>query len=1203
MARASGSVAFLGYSADINDGVSFVVLEPVLAGSVITFTSAEAGIGGEASWSWTAGGDVAAGTVVSVGRLANGALSSNLGTVEENADRETTGSIGGASARVGSSSAPSLAEITNDFITPATKVPAGQSGSANEARSLSALTADIGGTGRSSAASTDDVSPAARGSTGGSGAVPPTGPAAIAPPAAPAFSDAADSLTNDETLIGGVAMLGGNDTLVNSGTIVATDGAAIDMGAGDDTVTLLDGSNVFGQILLGAGNDTLTAVDGDLNIDAGEGNDIVETGSGDDLVKGGAGDDVIDGGEGDDALQGGDGNDRLLGGLGDDILMGDAGNDTLLGGEGNDTLIGGDGIDTADYSTDTTGVTVDLSSGRATGDDAGRDTLTGIENVIGGEGNDVLIGDAQANVLSGGAGNDRIVAGGGDTANGGEGDDTIEVGTGAGGNITVDGGEGDDTVKLYGIGTGTLGAVAGVENLLVESGSWNVAASSDYETITVKNGGAITSGIIVDNDDEVSIESGGRLSAATAITWQGGGNAVIDNAGTIEGTTRVLGTTADATGSLEFNNLAGGVIRGAITPNNNVAAGASVTLNNAGLIESAAGARVIDFRGFDGNGASATINNLAGGIIRNVGTGDSADVIRPGQNGTVNNWGVITSAEGLADGGDLIDFQGDAGGKVNNYAGGRLEGAKHAVTGEKAVTVNNAGTMIGRNGSAVNIDNGGSEADRVTIVNSGTMEGRSAELADSDGDAIDVDGLLTLTNFGRVAGLGHQGYKDGEPNISEGIAMGGGTIMNRATGEIYGYGRAIQVDNSSNANALGATMIVNDGLIKGDGRSPEGVSAADAARFDLRGNEAINLVGNYADEIINNSAGRIIGGIAMGGGNDRLSNSGLIEATGGSAIDMGDGDDVVNLYIGSDVRGSILLGAGNDRITMNSYLGGVIVDGGDGNDDITTSDGDDVISGGAGNDYVYAAAGNDTINAGSGDDTILADEGNDVIDGGAGFDTLFLARATGPVYVDFAAGHVSGAGIGFDTFTNIEQLLFGEGNDTVIGGNGDDTFDGAGGNDALTGGAGDDTLFGSAGNDTLNGGSGDDTLDGGIGDDTLSGGSGDDTLLGGLGNDVISGGSGDDTIEGGAGNDLLTGGSGDDSFVFAAGFGNDRIEDFATGSDQIEFSLALFADFDAMLASAQQVEGDVVIAIDAQTSLTLEDIRLDSLSADDFRFA
>ncbi len=101
---------------------------------------------------------------------------------------------------------------------------------------------------------------------------------------------------------------------------------------------------------------------------------------------------------------------------------------------------------------------------------------------------------------------------------------------------------------------------------------------------------------------------------------------------------------------------------------------------------------------------------------------------------------------------------------------------------------------------------------RCTSSIAGSWKGAPPGSATGDGDAIDVDGLLDLTNHGRVAGLGANGTNDGEPNLSEGIAIGGGgSIANHAGASIYGYGRAIQVDNSSNGEAFGATRIVNDG--------------------------------------------------------------------------------------------------------------------------------------------------------------------------------------------------------------------------------------------------------------------------------------------------------------------------------------------------------------------------------------------------------
>ena len=55
-------------------------------------------------------------------------------------------------------------------------------------------------------------------------------------------------------------------------------------------------------------------------------------------------------------------------------------------------------------------------------------------------------------------------------------------------------------------------------------------------------------------------------------------------------------------------------------------------------------------------------------------------------------------------------------------------------------------------------------------------------------------------------------------------------------------------------------------------------------------------------------------------------------------------------------------------------------------------------------------------------------------------------------------------------------------------------------------------LYGGPGNDTLVGGNGDDILSGGPGDDTITGGRGNDILIGGPGQDHLDGGGGGDTI-------------------------------------------------------------------------------------------
>lgn len=72
---------------------------------------------------------------------------------------------------------------------------------------------------------------------------------------------------------------------------------------------------------------------------------------------------------------------------------------------GNDLLDGGLGIDTASYVSATAGVTVNLAVlGQQNTVNAGFDTLSNIENLIGSNFNDTLTGYSTANSLIGGLG-------------------------------------------------------------------------------------------------------------------------------------------------------------------------------------------------------------------------------------------------------------------------------------------------------------------------------------------------------------------------------------------------------------------------------------------------------------------------------------------------------------------------------------------------------------------------------------------------------------------------------------------------------------------------------------------------------------------------------------------------------------------------------------------------------------------------------
>ena len=207
-----------------------------------------------------------------------------------------------------------------------------------------------------------------------------------------------------------------------------------------------DGNN---YIVGREGNDTLAGAAGDDYLYGGAGADMLDGGEGDDELDGAAGDDELDGGAGDDTLYGGAGADMLDGGEGDDSanyggsdagvtvnlatgtgqggdavgdaltgfenvdgsdhadhLTGDDRDNGLHGGAGADTLDGGEGDDHVGYWGSDAGVTVNLATGTGQGGDAEGDTLTGIENLIGSDHADLLIGNTARNLIMGGKGDD-----------------------------------------------------------------------------------------------------------------------------------------------------------------------------------------------------------------------------------------------------------------------------------------------------------------------------------------------------------------------------------------------------------------------------------------------------------------------------------------------------------------------------------------------------------------------------------------------------------------------------------------------------------------------------------------------------------------------------------------------------------------------------------------------------------------------------
>ncbi|WP_151482773.1 calcium-binding protein [Streptomyces albicerus] len=144
-----------------------------------------------------------------------------------------------------------------------------------------------------------------------------------------------DDVFTQGTLSGGP----GDDVIRGKGANV------LEGGDGDDRLEGIDGVWVRGSFG-DAGNDTmLTGCE--YHCRGGAGNDTLTVTSDDELgyttLYGDDGDDIVRGWTGNDSLYGGRGNDTLYGEEGDDTIFGNTGDDVLYGGPGADTLSGGAG--------------------------------------------------------------------------------------------------------------------------------------------------------------------------------------------------------------------------------------------------------------------------------------------------------------------------------------------------------------------------------------------------------------------------------------------------------------------------------------------------------------------------------------------------------------------------------------------------------------------------------------------------------------------------------------------------------------------------------------------------------------------------------------------------------------------------------------------------------------------------------------------
>jgi hypothetical protein len=367
----------------------------------------------------------------------------------------------------------------------------------------------------------------------------------------------------------------------------------------------------------------------------------------------------------------------------------------------------------------------------------------------------------------------------------------------------------------------TLGSGAGQTGTITDTGSLIVNGGTNAVTITGNNA---------------------TLTNLGTLEQTGTGRAIRDNTG-VTGLTINNGSTTDSSAVIQAAD--GDVIQMNKSP-------ASVTLNNYGVMTSlnasAGGSQVVDFNAIL-SGANI-VNNFAGGVMQ----ASEADAVRPGVNGVVYNAGTIKSTTTTGSSSDGVDAQNNSGVQITNDTGGLVEGARHGITGgavdatvsfTMSVTNNAGGTIQGDNGSGINID-GFNANEVVTVVNHGTITGNGHDIgdgADHDGDGVDVDGLVHLTNTGTIHSLNAFSQPADGLAFSEGVTVGGGTITNSGTiegsvaaGNTNAVGRGITLSGNDRAGGgrdpiYGDATVTNlaGGLIQGDSDSGIAVVGANAS--------------------------------------------------------------------------------------------------------------------------------------------------------------------------------------------------------------------------------------------------------------------------------------------------------------------------------------------------------------------------------------
>lgn len=847
---------------------------------------------------------------------------------------------------------------------------------------------------------------------------------------------------------------------------------------------------------------------------------LLEGTSGDDILAGGAINDVIYGYGGDDQISGNGGNDTLDGGDGDDILNGGGGDDLLIGGGGTDAFYGGDGIDTVDLSEHSFSQDIDLAAGNVSSN-VNTEILDGIENAIGGSGNDILVGDSGDNRLEGGLGDDWIIGGSGrDTA--------VFSGARSGYNITVDEATGRVFVIDQDISDGDDGDDV-LDNIeLLEFSDQTIEVSQSNSPPQLANAVA----------DPTAVEDEAFNFAFPSNTFTDPDGDVLDISVTLAD-----GTPIPHDLWLQFSPQLGQLVG---TPTN----------DDVGTVPLKVTASDGEF----------TVSDTFDVVVANVNDAPTAlafpdrSVAEDAIAGTLVGTAVVSDPDvgdthtyTLTDPSGLFQINASTG-EVTVKAGAAFDFESFISYSVTITAVDSEGLAI-QQGFNIPVQNVNEAPTDLTL---------NGSLIVSENIAGHVFGNVLVTDDdSQSIPWGQHKYTISDARFS----IDGGQLKLK---------NGVALDYESGETSIPLTITVTD--MNGD---PGGLSYQEV--FTITVQDVVEVInGTEGDDTLTGASGRDeIDGYT---GDDVLYGLGgddwLFGGYGADTLYGGDGNDELDGWADND---HLYGGNGNDHLTGST--GNDVLYGDAGDDTLYGDVNDDALYGGAGNDTLYGGFHDDILDGGSGINVLYGEDGNDLFVGGTGVDAFIGGgggnyedtvdySASSAISVDMLLNTATGGDAEGDSFSGIERIIGTAFADTIKGDDFDNTIEGGASADMLYGNGGLDRIYGADGDDQIWGGSGNDYLYGEAGDDWLYGegdgnwlygGDGNDHLIGSTGYNTMYGGAGDDELVGGdladhfyggAGNDTLTGGNGNDTYHFDRTTGSDVIDNYDSdsGFDQIGFA-------------------------------------------------